>query len=302
MQREKKGKMATMLDWFSGGVGRLRDFAYGEEVRDVRQPRIGLALSGGFARGIAHIGVLRVLNEARIHVDCVAGTSVGALIGAAFASGTSVGEMERQGRITHFSDFGRWTLSRLGLATNQKLEDFLARFTHAKEFSDLRIPLAMAATDLGAGNTVYFTQGNLGLALRASCAYPGLFLPVVVNGRMLVDGFVSEPVPVQGARSLGADIVIAVSLTTGALERNPRSMFEVIGRAFSIVQQGSNAAWRRDADVVIEPNVMNILWDEFERTPELVAAGETATRLALPSIRAAIAGFAKRKVAEPAND
>jgi NTE family protein len=301
MQKEKKGKMATMLDRLTGGVGRLRDFAYGEEAAG-RQPRIGIALSGGFARGIAHIGVLRVLEEAHIHVDCVGGTSVGALIGAAYASGTSLSEMEKQGRITHFSDFGRWTLSRLGLANNQKLEDFLGRFTHAKHFSDLKTPLAMAASDLGAGNTVYFTQGDLGIALRASCAYPGLFLPVVVNGRMLVDGFVTEPVPVKGARMLGADIVIAVSLTTGAMERNPRSMFEVIGRAFAIIQQGEQAAWRRDADVVIEPNVMDILWDEFVRTPELVAAGEKAALSALPSIRAAITAFAQKKTTAPAND
>lgn len=294
--------MAAMLDWLAGGVGRLRDFAYREEAGARPRPRVGLALSGGFARGIAHIGVLRVLEEANIQIDCVAGSSVGALIGAAYASGTSLGEMERQGRLTRFSDFGRWTLSRLGLASNQKLEDFLARFTPAKHFSDLKIPLAIAASDLGAGNTVYFTQGDLGIALRASCAYPGLFLPIEVNGRTLVDGFVTEPVPVEGARRLGADVVIAVSLTTGAMEEKPKSMFEVIGRAFAIVAQGNQAAWRRDADVVIEPNVMNILWDEFERTPELVAAGEAAARLALPSIRAAIAAFAQRRVTAPAND
>jgi NTE family protein len=302
MQKEKKGKMATMLDRLTGGVGRLRDFAYGEEAGAGPQPRIGLALSGGFARGIAHIGVLRALEEARIPIHCVAGTSVGALIGAAYASGSSLREMERQGRVTHFSDFGRWTLSRLGLANNQKLEDFLARFTPAKHFSDLKIPLAMAASDLASGNTVYFTEGDLGVALRASCAYPGLFLPVMVKDQMLVDGFVTEPVPVQGARMLGADIVIAVSLTAGAMEDKPKSMFEVIGRAFAIVQQGNQAAWRRDAEVVIEPNVANVLWDEFVRTPELVAAGEAAAKLAVPSIRAAIAAFTQKKIPAPCND
>jgi NTE family protein len=101
---------------------------------------------------------------------------------------------------------------------------------------------------------------------------------------------------------LGADIVIAVSLTSGAMEDKPKSMFEVIGRAFAIVQQGNQAAWRRDADVVIEPNVTNVLWDEFVRTPELVAAGEAAAKLALPSIRAAIAAFAHKKAVAPSND
>ncbi|HUK30383.1 MAG TPA: patatin-like phospholipase family protein [Candidatus Acidoferrum sp.] len=260
-------------------------------------PRVGLALSGGFARGIAHIGVLRVLKEHNFPIDVIAGTSVGALIGAAFASGTTIDEMERQAKITKFTDFGRWTLSRLGLASNQKLEEFLGRYATAKRFEDLRIPMTIAATDLGAGNTVYFTKGDLGTAVRASCAYPGLFVPVHLNGRILVDGFLTEPVPVEGARRAGADIVIAVNLSSRTVEVQPKSMFEVIGRAFSIVQQTSDFTWRRNADVVIEPQVMQFLWDEFNRTPELIAAGESAARLALPAIRTAIASFNRAEAA-----
>ncbi len=280
--------MGGMFGWLTGGVGRLRDFAYSDPVPKPPVPRIGLALSGGFARGIAHIGVLRVLVEHHIPIDVISGTSVGALIGAAYASGTTIGEMERQAKETRFTDFGRWTLSRLGLASNQKLEEFLARFTTAKRFEDLRIPMAIVATDLGAGNTVYFTQGDLGTAVRASCAYPGLFVPINLNGRILVDGFLTEPVPVEGARRMGAEIVIAVNLSSRVVETKPKSMFEVIGRAFSVVQQTTEITWRRGADVVIEPQVMEVLWDEFSRTPELVAAGESAARLALPAIRAAI--------------
>ncbi|MFZ0821949.1 MAG: patatin-like phospholipase family protein [Candidatus Acidiferrales bacterium] len=292
--------MGVMLDWLTGGVGRLRDFAYADAARKTPMPRIGLALSGGFARGIAHIGVLRVLEEHHIPIDVIAGTSVGALIGAAYASGTTIDEMERQAKVTRFTDFGRWTLSRLGLASNQKLEEFLARFSAAKRFEDLRIPMAIAATDLGAGNTVYFTQGDLGTAVRATCAYPGLFVPTNLNGRILVDGFLTEPVPVGGARSIGAEIVIAVNLSSRVVEATPKSMFEVIGRAFSIVQQSTEFTWRRDADVVIEPQVMQFLWDEFSRTPEMVAAGETAARLALPAIRAAISSFHRTKAAASA--
>jgi NTE family protein len=283
--------MGGVLDWLTGGVGRLRDFAYSETAQNAPLPRIGLALSGGFARGIAHIGVLRVLKEHHIPIDVIAGTSVGALIGAAYASGTTLDEMQRQAQETHFTDFGRWTLSRLGLASNQKLEEFMARFSAVKRFEDLHIPMAIAATDLGAGNTVYFTQGDLGTAVRASCAYPGLFVPINLNGRILVDGFLTEPVPVGGARSIGADVVIAVNLSSRVVEATPKSMFEVIGRAFSIVQQSTEFTWRRGADVVIEPQVMQFLWDEFNRTPELIAAGESAARLALPAIRAAISSF-----------
>jgi NTE family protein len=287
----RKKVMGGVMDWLTGGVGRLRDFAYGDTAQGPPRPRIGLALSGGFARGIAHIGVLRVLEEHHVPVDIISGTSVGALIGAAYASGTTLKEMEAQGKITHFTDFGRWTLSRLGLASNSKLEEFLARFTTARKFEDLRIPMAIVATDLGSANTVYFTQGDLGTAVRASCAYPGLFVPVNLNGRNLVDGFLTEPVPVEGARRLGADIVIAVNLSSRVVEAIPKSMFEVIGRSFSIVQQSTEVTWRRSADVVIEPQVMQFLWDEFSRTPEMIAAGESAARLALPAIREAISSF-----------
>ena len=291
------------MDWLTGGVGRLRDFAYHESKRKLAMPRVGLALSGGFARGIAHIGVLRVLEEHHVPIDVIAGTSVGALIGAAYASGTTLDEMEAQAKITRFTDFGRWTLSRLGLATNQKLEEFLARNTTAKRFEDLSIPMVIAATDLGAGNTVYFTKGDLGTAIRATCAYPGLFVPIHLNGRILVDGFLTEPVPVEGARHAGADIVIGVNLSSRVVEATPKSMFEVIGRAFSIVQQSADVTWRRYADVVIEPQVMQVLWDEFSRTPELIAAGESAARLALPAIRAAISSFhrAEATVSSTAN-
>src|SRR5277367_3575689 len=118
--------MGTATKWLNKAVQGLRSFAYaGDGVR----PKVGLALSGGFARGIAHIGVLKVLKEHHIPVDCIAGTSVGALIGAAYAAGTSLEEMEKQAALTVFTDFGRWKLSRLGLASNQKLDEFLARFT-----------------------------------------------------------------------------------------------------------------------------------------------------------------------------
>jgi NTE family protein len=280
-----------MFGWLTGGVGRLRDFAYAGSPPIPRRPRVGIALSGGFARGIAHIGVLRVLEHHHIPIDCLAGTSVGALIAAAYASGTSLDEMERQANFTRFTDFGRWKLSRLGLATNEKLDAFLARFTTCTTFEELKIPLAVSSTDLGAGKTNYFTHGDLRVAIRASCAYPGLFLPVEVEGHMLVDGFVTDPLPVEGVKLLGADVVIGVYLSAGTESSKPKSVFEVIGRAFNIVQQANEPKWRRMANVVIEPAVSGIHWDEFSKTPEMVAAGESATRYALPAIRAALSSY-----------
>ena len=274
--------------WIGGAAEKLHDFARREEPAP-RRPRVGLALSGGFARGIAHIGVLRVLEEHKIPIDCIAGTSVGALVGGGYAAGCPLDEMERQAITTKFGDFGRWTLSRLGLATNLRLEEFFHKFTPATRFDQLKIPFAVAATDLGSGKTIHFTSGDLILAIRASCAYPGLFVPVQQDGRMMADGFLTEPVPFEAARALGAEIVIGVHLETTGLTKRPSSMFEVIGRAFSIMQTHIEEGWRAGCDMVIQPGVSDVMWDEFSKTPQMVAAGAAAARLALPQIQALLA-------------
>jgi NTE family protein len=263
----------------------LRSFAYaGEEQR----PRVGLALGGGFARGIAHVGVLRALNENGIPIDYITGTSVGALIAAAYAGGSTTEEMERQGAATRFRDFGRWTISRMGMASNERLEDFLRKFTLLHRFEDMKIPLGIVGTDLLTGRSAYFTKGEIGPALRASCAYPGLFLPIDLADRVVVDGFLTESVPAVCAREMGAQVVISVNLEPGLLKTRPRNTIEVISRSFSILQMTAHQAWRDATDVLIEPNVHEILWDEFVKTPELVAAGMAAAKAALPKIRAAM--------------
>jgi NTE family protein len=264
----------------------LRTFAYGAGGR---RAKVGVALGGGFARGIAHIGVLRVLEDHEIPVDFIAGTSVGALIAAAYASGSSLDEMAQHGSETRFRDFGRWTLSRMGMASNEKLEEFLHRFTTARYFSDMKIPLCIVATDLMKGESVHFTKGEIGPALRASCAYPGLFLPIEYEGHFLVDGFLTEQVPAPAVRELGAERVISVHLEPGLLDLKPRNTIEVISRSFTIIQSNANQPWREVTDVLIEPEVHHVLWDEFVRTPQLIAAGEEATYRALPRIKALLA-------------
>ena len=249
-----------------------------------KHPKVGLALAGGFARGISHIGVLKVFRDAGIHIHCVAGTSVGALIGAAYCAGTPLEEMERIGTHTSFTDFGRWTPSWLGLATNQRLEKYLARLTPAKNFEDLETPLAIAATDINAGITVYYTRGPIAPPLRGSCAYPGLFVPIQYEDRTLVDGFLTSPVPTEGAALLGADLVIAVYLEATSSDP-PRTFTDVLSRSFNIIQRHSDLGWRQQADIIIEPNMTSFLWDDFTRTPELVAAGERAAHAVLPKIR-----------------
>lgn len=289
-------KASGPLGWLRNAKEKFREFAYGDEKQPARRPRVGLALAGGFARGIAHIGVLRVLRDARIPIDCVAGTSVGALIGAAYCSGASLEEMQRIGASTNFSDFGRWTPSWLGLATNQRMEKYLARLTPAKNFEELRTPLAIATTDINAGVSVYYTRGAIAPALRASCAYPGLFVPIQFEGRTLVDGFLTAPVPVEGAALLGADIIIAVYLEAGNVEQ-PRTFTDILSRSFNIIQRHTDLTWRSQADIIIEPDVKPFVWDDFTKTPEMVAAGEAATLAALPQIRAAVSGEKRDPVA-----
>lgn len=279
--------MAAVPSWLARAVRGLRSFAYPE---DGVRPKVGLALGGGFARGIAHLGVLRVFEENEIPIDFIAGTSVGALVAAAYASGASLDFMERQGALTTFHDFGRWTLSRYGMASNLRLESYLHRLTSAEFFHQTKIPLSIVATDLISGKSVHFIDGEISPALRASCAYPGLFLPVEYRGHFLADGFLTEAAPAEAVRELGAELVVSVFLDPGIMEERPRNTIEVISRSFSIIQKHLVQPWRTQTDILIEPDVNNVLWHDFAKTPELVASGRAAAEAMLPQIKAALRG------------
>lgn len=249
--------------------------------------RIGIALGGGFARGIAHIGVLKVLEEENIAIHFVAGTSVGALIGAIYCSGASAAEMEEIACRVRFRDFARWTISRYGFASNRRMTSLLNNVLKVKSFEELRIPLAVAATDFASGTGVVFQSGPLVEPVRASCAYPGMFEPIRIGDKILVDGMLAHPVPTKPLRDMGADRVLAVHLKgrwdVGGV---PRHLFDVIGQCFAIAQENSAALWRPWTDLTIEPEVKGVKYDDFEHSYELIRAGEAAMRAALPEIRA----------------
>lgn len=279
-------KNQSVQDLLRRGLRRIREFAQGPQAEPVRAPpRIGLALGGGFARGIAHLGVLRVLDDAGIHVHCLSGTSVGALIAAAYASGAPVESISHRAMATSFRDFARWSFSRFGLASNDRLSRYVYEFCGVRGIGQMKRPLAICAVDLLSGEPYYFTNGDLGIALRASCAYPGLFQPVEYEGRLLVDGFLVGPVPVEAARTLGAECVIGVYLGMSGPAPRPKHMGEVLWRSFAIMQQQALQRRDRSADVLISPDVREFAWDDFSRTTEMIAAGETAARAALPRIR-----------------
>jgi len=267
--------------------------AFGKELARKASPpsphpaaAIGLALGGGFARGIAHIGVLKVLEEESIPVRVITGTSVGALIGANYCSGLTIDEMQEVAHNTRFTTFARWTLSRYGFASNDRMVAFLTRTLKVKTFEDLRIPLGVTATDFNTGEGVVFHSGSIIDPVRASCAYPGMFLPVNIRGRYLVDGMLSHPVPTRPLREMGVDRVLAVHLKgTWAQGGAPRHLFDVIGQSFAIAQDAMSTIWREAADLVIEPDVAGFAYDDFKRTDDLIHAGEVAMRAALPTVR-----------------
>src|SRR5450755_2618126 len=274
-----------------------------------RTPAIGVALGGGFARGIAHVGALKVLEQEGIPISIVAGTSVGALIGAAYCSGVTLQELEDMAASIRFSNFARWTLSRCGFASNDRMISFLTRILKVKTFEELRIPLGVTATDFNTGEGVVFHSGSIIDPVRASCAYPGMFLPVDIRGRYLVDGMLSHPVPTRPLREMGAERVIAVHLKgTWSNGGPPRHLFDVIGQSFAIAQDAMSSLWKNAADIVVEPDVAGFAYDDFKRAADLVRVGELAMRNALPEVRkwlevpaeATYAGTERRALPRPA--
>jgi NTE family protein len=247
---------------------------------------IGLALGGGFARGFAHLGVLQVLEQNEIPISCIAGTSVGSILGAAYASGASLGRIIATCRTVRFRDIARWRVSRLGLASNHRLEGLIERVFDSRRFEELEIPLAVVATDLANGEPVIFKHGNLAEAIRASCAFPGLFEPVKIGTRCLADGGLVAQVPTLAARGLGATRVVGVSVGLEDGSRGaPANIFQVVARAVNAAQKHQLEIWERHADLVLRPDVQHLSWDDFDRVDEAIAAGAAAARLALPRIQ-----------------
>jgi len=267
--------------------------------------RLGLALGGGFARGLAHIGVLSVLDANHIPVDCITGVSAGAIVAAAYASGAKPAEIAAAGSAMRFTDVARWTVARMGIAASERMERFLRKLLKCYCFEQMRIPLGVVATDLVTGEGVIFRdRGDVVMPIRASCSYPGLFRPVQCGGRLLVDGAISMEVPAllaRLARLLGASHVISLHLPMQGAAAMPTNMFHVINRCFQILHSRTETTWRQHSDLVIEPDVRGMEWDAFDSAAQLVKAGEEAARLALPRIRAWIeAGQGEPRQLEPA--
>lgn len=249
------------------------------------RPGVALALGGGFARGFAHLGVLQVFEENHIAISHIAGTSVGSILGAAYASGAPLAQIMATCRTLKFRDIARWHVSRLGLASNHRLADLIERVFVSQTFEKLRIPMAVVATNLNSGEAVVFTEGNMVDPIRASCAFPGIFEPVEIGTRWLVDGGLIAPVPTQAARNMGAKYVVGVSVGMPEGDRGkPTNIFQVVSRAVCAAQKNQLEMWERHADLIIRPDVHSLAWDDFHRADEAIEAGKTAAKIALPRI------------------
>jgi len=256
------------------------------------RPTVGLALSGGAARGIAHVGVLRALAEHNVPIDYVAGCSAGSLVGGAWASGMALDQIEDLGRKMRWRDVGRMTMSRLGVQSNDRLEQYLRDRLPVTRFEDLPIPFAAVATELGTGAAVVMRdKGDIPFAIRASCAIPGWYVPVVdEEGRQLVDGGLVAVIPCSIARSLGADIVIAVDVNSEGAKfmGSTTSVIGVMLQSMMVVQKTASHYQLSLSDYVIRPKVGHIRWDEMGRAGELVSAGYKAGLESVPEILALI--------------
>lgn len=252
-----------------------------------RPHRVGLVLGGGGARGVAHIGVLKVLLQEKIPLHCIAGTSSGALFGALFSGGMAPHDMARQARQIDWFKLVSFKLSKTGPVSGEGIEKLIFNNIGNKNIEDLRIPLRIIATDLETGEKVVISRGNLMKAVHASSAIPGVFSPVMFEGRLLADGLMLDNVPVSTGRDMGADFIIAVDVVPKIiLKQWQPNVLNVIERAIDISCRNSSEFGKKQADVLIEPVNKDVSALSLNDADELISMGESAAKVMIPAIKA----------------
>ncbi|HET6978120.1 MAG TPA: patatin-like phospholipase family protein [Pyrinomonadaceae bacterium] len=252
-------------------------------------PKIGLALSGGAVRGMAHVGVLRALKENGIPIDCIAGTSAGSIVGGAYAAGMPIDKIAELGCQLRWRHIGRMTMSPLGFQTNKRLESYMRDRLPVTRFEDLPIPFAAVATDLRTNSAVVLKdQGDVPFAIRASCTIPGWYVPVVDDqGRQLVDGGLVAVVPAVVTRSLGADIVIAVDVNTEGppFIGSTNWLLGVLVQSLVVVAKTASSYQLQMSDIVISPKLGHVRYHKMGRAAEVIEAGYEAGLQSIAKIR-----------------
>ena len=261
-------------------------------LKPPERPRIGLVLGGGGARGLAHIGVFRVLEEAGLPVDIVTGTSVGALVGALYSSGISIDRIESMTEEIGWSDLTNISAPSVvtlflseKLLSTEKMEKYIADKIGNKRFDELKIPFGCVATDLRTGEKIIFYEGDVAPAVLASATIPGVFTPVEYRHRLLVDGGLVDNIPTDVARMLKADIIIAVNISADFTKNTPSNIMSVLSQSISIQGEFLSGEQLKLTDLVINPEVSDVGIHELWRSRECIDAGIVATRKIMPKLK-----------------
>lgn len=271
-------------------------------MTDLPKPKIALVLGGGAARGFAHVGVIRALEQEKIPIDMVIGTSVGSLIGAIYAGDRNSFELEWTAfaleRETIFDYALLSAFTGMGPVKGDKLEEFVKAKVPTLNIEDLKLPFAAIATDLNRGALVVLDRGPVARAVRASSAVPGIFNPVEHQGRLLVDGGVIDNLPILVARARGADIVIAVDIGETVTNYNITNLIDVVLQSVTIMSSENVKYRRKDADVLILPKVGDVGMMDFTQKKRCMLAGIEATQKAMPEIKAKVEEWGKKRKGE----
>ena len=251
--------------------------------------KIGIALGGGAAKGFAHIGVIKMLEANGFTPSVVAGTSAGSVVGALYASGMNAFELQENAVALDETKIRDLQLSSGGLVLGQKLEDYVNEQVHRKPLEQLAKPFVAVATRLEDGERTMFSRGNTGQAVRASSSVPGVFQPVAIGKFHFVDGGIASPVPVDAARQLGADVVIAVDISNKARGKTPDGMLGTLGQSIAIMGQKLGQAELARADIIIRPKVLDIGAADFSQRANAIVEGEKAAMAVMPQIRERVA-------------
>ncbi|HEX9019941.1 MAG TPA: patatin-like phospholipase family protein [Nitrospirota bacterium] len=257
--------------------------------------RLGLALSGGGTRGLAHIGALQALGDNGIAPDYLSGTSIGAFAAALYAFGVPVTEIRNVARGMTPLNVSKLKLSRFALFSNEELGRLIQSRIGKARIEEAPIPLAIIAVDIGTGEKHVMRQGEVAPAVMASNAVPGIYRPIFIDGRMMVDGGIAEDVPISPLRPMGADVVVAVNLSADRQYRPPDNIVDILLNAFDIAIDEDTKAQVRTADVLIEPKLSHFPRMDVSRIDELIAEGYRATEASIEKIRLLLGQIAERR-------
>lgn len=262
-----------------------------------REPVIALALGGGGAKGFAHIGVIKVLESHGIKPKIVTGTSAGSFVGSLYASGKSPYQLQHIALTFKESDIRDLTLNRQGFIAGQKLQDFVNQHVANKPIEKFPIRFAAVATRLDNGRKADFIKGNAGQAVRASCSIPNVFVPATIGATQYVDGGLVSPIPVQTAKAMGADLVIAVDISARPTGNQPVNMWGLLDQTLNIMGQQSINQELAQANIVIQPKVGHIGTLDLKASNQTILEGEKAAQLQVKAIQQAITHFKKSPAA-----